>query len=67
MHPTGALRVWTPGGAELPAVPKIQPAPGNGHVHPDGQPDGSIVSYGGEGFDLGLTIDALLSVAGRSA
>ncbi|HXY43589.1 MAG TPA: DUF222 domain-containing protein [Acidimicrobiales bacterium] len=65
---SGALQVRSPAGVELPAVPACRAA-GDGlveahskrglHIGPD------TLAYGGERFDLGLTIDALLCVAGK--
>jgi len=67
----GNLRVSSPAGVELPAVPRSQPAEGDGLVAThrrmglDIGPD--TLDYGGGRFDLGLTIDGLLCSVGRSA
>ncbi|MGO8877793.1 MAG: HNH endonuclease [Acidimicrobiales bacterium] len=66
----GALRVVSPQGEELPAVPSRSPVQGDGLVELNGRRgleiDDETLCYGGERFDLGLTVDGLLSVTGRS-
>lgn len=54
----------SPEGAELPAVPQSPKAEGDGLVETHRQMGLDITAdtlcYGGERFDLGLTIDAIL-------
>jgi hypothetical protein len=70
LAPNGALKVFANDGTELETVPKTAPAGGEGlsdaHRRQGLHLDGTSLSYGGERFDLGLTIDGLLSVAGRN-
>jgi hypothetical protein len=67
---SGAVRVFTPDGAELPAVPASGRTRGPGLAEANRQMglhiDQDTCPYGGERFDLGLTIDALLSLSGRN-
>ena len=67
---SGALRVFTPAGAELPAVPRCAPADGEDlaarHDRLGLDIDADTAGYGGERFDLGLTVDALLCASGRT-
>ena len=60
----------SPDRAELPAVPLGPRADGEGLVETHRRSgldiDDETLSYGGARFDLGLTIDALLSIAGRN-
>jgi hypothetical protein len=67
---SGALVVSSPEGDELPAVPASPKVHGAGlvetHRHSGLDIDDETLSYGGERFDLGLTVDALLCVAGKS-
>ncbi len=56
---SGRLGICSPEGIELPGVPKCQPAQGPELV------SSSSLAYGGESFDLGLTIDSLLCRAGK--
>jgi hypothetical protein len=66
----GALRVFSADGSELEAVPHRPAATGEGltasHRRQGLHIDDTTLSYGGERFDLGLTVDALLSVVGRN-
>jgi hypothetical protein len=70
LQPNGALRVFANDGTELEAVPRTAPAGGEGlaatHRRQGLHLEDTSLSYGGERFDLGLTIDGLLSVVGRS-
>jgi hypothetical protein len=70
LAPNGALKVFANDGTELETVPKTAPAGGEGlsdaHRRQGLHLDGTSLSYGGERFDLGLTIDGLLSVVGRN-
>ena len=65
----GRLRVWTPEGNEVPVTPPRLVASGPGVVarhHESGLGiDATTLTYCGEAFDLGLTIDGLLCLAGR--
>jgi Domain of unknown function (DUF222) len=67
---SGDLRVFSPEGAELEAVPRSRRAEGDGLVETHRQMglhiDKDSLCFGGERFDLGLTIDSLLSVVGRN-
>jgi hypothetical protein len=67
---SGRLRVSSPEGTELPAVP-ASPGPLGAGLAEDHRRrrlgiDHETISYGGGAFDLGLTVDALLSVVGRN-
>ncbi len=71
LQPNGALKVIKDDGSELEAVPRTAATGGTGglaaaHRRQGLQIDDTTLSYGGERFDLGLTIDALLSVVGRN-
>jgi len=67
LEPSGRLRVFSPEGTELPAVGKPTPATGEGlrAAHRRrGLPIGpDSLAFGGERFDLGMTIDGLLAIA----
>jgi hypothetical protein len=67
---SGELLVRSPEGTELPAVPKSRRADGDCLVEAHRQMGHDIaddtLSYGGERFDLGLTVDAILSAVGRN-
>jgi hypothetical protein len=70
LQPSGALKITSPDGACLPLVPRCQPAEGQDLAASHKQMGLDIgqetLRYGGERFDLGLTIDALLCVVGRN-
>jgi hypothetical protein len=65
----GALTVRSPTGTEMPAVGKSRAAEGDSlverHRLMGQQIDDETLCHGGERFDLGLTIDALLGIAGK--
>jgi hypothetical protein len=67
---SGAVTVFTPDGVELPAVPAPGRTQGPGLAEVNRQMglriDQDTCPYGGERFDLGLTVDALLSISGRN-
>lgn len=67
---SGDLRVYSPEGAELPAVPRSRRAEGDGLVETHRKMGLDITEdslcFGGEAFDLEFTIDSLLSVVGRN-
>jgi phosphoglycolate phosphatase-like HAD superfamily hydrolase len=71
LHHAGTLRVSSPDGIEVPAVPGMRPADGDGLAAANdrlGLDIGSdTLSWGGERIDIGLTVDGLLSVVGRNA
>jgi hypothetical protein len=66
----GKLQILTPEGLELPAVPRGQPAEGDRlaitHRRMGLEIGSDTLAHGGERFDLGLTVDGLLSVVGRN-
>jgi hypothetical protein len=69
MDRSGAVRVFSPEGNPVPTVPKCQPAPSSWREvrldRTDSVIDAETLAYGGESFDLGLTIDSLLCAAGK--
>lgn len=70
LRPDGALRVFTPTGAELPAVPRRAAATGAGlaerHEAERLTIDDETLTYSGERFDMAFAIDCLLWSAGKA-
>lgn len=69
MSAAGAVRVFAPDGTEIPQVPRATTPSGPGLVAQHHQAglaiDAGTLAYGGERFDLALTIDALRCRNGR--